>query len=122
MGIMITLFVLVGALPVALIIWLLVYLMRKNEWGQEKVGQNEKFDKGIRLIYMYMVTLVMLFSCIGFAISAINSFGYVFFPEVGNTFESYRKLIPALVGVGVTLPTFLYHFKQTRPEQRTMNK
>jgi len=113
---MITLFVLVGALPVALIIWLLVYLMRKNEWGQEKVGQNEKFDKGIRLIYMYMVTLVMLFSCIGFAISAITSFGHVFFPEAGSAFESYKKLVSALVGVGVTLPTFLYHFKQTRPQ------
>ena len=116
MGIIVTLFVLVGAFLVALMVWLLVYLMRKNEWGQEKVGQNEKFDKGIRLIYMYMVTLVMLFSCIGFAISAINAFGFVFFPETGNAYESYRKLIPALVGVAVTLPTFLYHFKKTRPQ------
>ena len=118
MGMIAILFLLVGALPVALIIWLLVYLMRKNEWGQEKVGQNDKFDKGIKLIYMYMVTLVMLFACIGFAISAINSFGYVFFPETGEAYQSYKKLVPALVGVGATLPTFLYHFKQTRPKER----
>ena len=114
MGILATLFILVGILPVALIIWLLVYLMRKNEWGREKVGQND-FDKSLRLIYMYAITIVMLFSCIGFAISAITSLGFVFFPNEGeSTIYALKKLVPAIVGVVLAIPTFIYHFKRTK--------
>ena len=114
MGIVASLFVLIGILPVALIIWLLVYLMRKNEWGKEKVGQND-FEKSLRLIYMYAVTLVMLFACIVFAISAITSLGYVFFPTAdADASYALKQLIPALVGVVITIPTLIYHFKRTK--------
>jgi len=117
MGIIVTLFILVGVLAVALIILLLVYLMRKNEWGKEKVGENREFDKSIRLIYMYSVTFVMFLACVGFAIYAINSLGYVFFPGSSGVSGGYKELIPAIVGVIITLPIFLYHFKQTKPKE-----
>ena len=114
MGIIVTLLILACLLPVALIIWFLVYLMRKNEWGQEKVGQID-FDKSLRLVYMYSVITVMLFSCIWFAISAITSLGFVFFPQQGESaIYALKKLVPAIVGVVLTIPTFIYHFKRTK--------
>jgi len=111
MGIIVTLFVL-GILVVGIIIWAIVYLVH----GKNNAGQSVEFDKSIKLIYMFLVTLVMFFACVGFAIYAIIALGRVLFPA-GEASIGYEELIPALVGVVITLPIFLYHFKQTKPRE-----
>ncbi|MNP40565.1 hypothetical protein D3C76_1342140 [compost metagenome] len=108
--------------PIFIVIAIIAAIIRRSKEGEHK----NDFEKNLRTIYVYLVTIIFLFALVFSVISMFNSGINVILPEKQvvstNTSSEYleasRKnrensnivdLMTSIAVFGVSLPLFMYH-------------
>ncbi|MCX8075299.1 MAG: hypothetical protein N2749_06935 [Clostridia bacterium] len=118
---------LVVVIPIVLIVSLIAIFVKKSKDGEKS---EDNFEKNIRTIYLYLVSIVLLFVAVFSIIGIFNSTTNYFLPEkqvvdkrVYNmeiTQEDYnrniylRDLMTAIGAFAISAPLFVYHTKLAR--------
>jgi hypothetical protein len=75
------------------------------------------FTKNIRIIYLYLMSLIFLFMSVGGFVSLVNNVSSYLIEEQIYYTSSLRGIFSSVAVVIVSLPLYIYHWNSIKKER-----